>query len=131
MPSFPPPAGEHRPAPGRERTDARALAAARRERMQIRARRIRRTVIGTSLALFLAAFLAVYVQLASGHDPALVGAAHRKAAASAAGSSSGESSAASTETGGSTGTGSSAGVEEAGAESGASEEPAPLTTRQS
>jgi hypothetical protein len=45
--------------------------------MRQRARRIRRTVLGTTVALFVAAFLGVYVQLASGHDPALDSAAKK------------------------------------------------------
>jgi hypothetical protein len=40
--------------------------------MRLRARRIQRAVAGLALTLFVTAFLIVYVQLASGHDPALV-----------------------------------------------------------
>jgi hypothetical protein len=47
--------------------------------MRLRARRIRQTVAGLAVALFSAAFLTVYVQLASGHDPALTAAAKRRA----------------------------------------------------
>jgi cytoskeletal protein RodZ len=54
-----------------EQLNARALARARRDAMLRRARRIRRSVVGLAAALFSAAFLVVYVQLASGHDPAL------------------------------------------------------------
>src|SRR4051794_26306339 len=54
-----------------EQLNARALAKGRRAAMLRRARRIRRAVVGLVAALFSAAFLAVYVQLASGHDPAL------------------------------------------------------------
>lgn len=61
--------------------DAKALAATRREGMRRRARRIRRSVIGLALSLFTAAFLAIYVQLASGHDPALTAASNRKSTA--------------------------------------------------
>lgn len=61
--------------------DAKALAATRREGMRRRARRIRKSVIGLTLSLFTAAFLAIYVQLASGHDPGLTAAANRKSAA--------------------------------------------------
>jgi hypothetical protein len=50
--------------------------------MRVRAQRIRRTVAGLALALFVAAFLGVYVQLASGHDPALDAAAKRQASVS-------------------------------------------------
>jgi hypothetical protein len=47
-----------------------------------RARRIRRAVAGLAVALFTTAFLVVYVQLASGHDPALVANAAKRRAAS-------------------------------------------------
>jgi hypothetical protein len=55
-----------------EQLQAKALARGRREAMRLRARRIRRAVMGLAMALFASAFLIVYVQLASGHDPALV-----------------------------------------------------------
>ena len=54
-----------------EQLDARALARSRRAAMHRRARRIRRSIVSLTAALFSAAFLAIYVQLASGHDPAL------------------------------------------------------------
>lgn len=69
-----------RPAPrpvGADRLDPKTLASGRREAMRRRAAHIRRSVTGLALALFAAAFLAVYVQLASGHDPALTAAAKR------------------------------------------------------
>jgi hypothetical protein len=47
--------------------------------MRRRARLIRRSVTGLAAALFSAIFLVVYVQLASGHDPALSAAAKRSA----------------------------------------------------
>jgi hypothetical protein len=50
--------------------------------MRLRARRIRQRVAGLAVALFSAAFLTVYVQLASGHDPALTASAKRRAASS-------------------------------------------------
>ncbi len=62
----------------REKLDARVLARTRREAMRSRARRIRRSIAGGAAALFTAAFLAVYVQLASGHDPALSANAARR-----------------------------------------------------
>jgi hypothetical protein len=55
----------------REQLDARALAGSRRSAMRHRVHRIRRAIAGLAAALFAAAFLGVYVQLASGHDPAL------------------------------------------------------------
>jgi uncharacterized membrane protein YgcG len=77
-----------------EQLDARTLARRHRDALRRRTRRIRRSVAGLALALFAAAFLIVYVQLASGHDPALVANAARRAdaAASAAGESSSTSS---------------------------------------
>jgi len=53
--------------------------------MRRRARRIRRAVASLAVALFATAFLIVYVQLASGHDPALVAnAAKRRVATTGA-----------------------------------------------
>ena len=70
------------PPPNSDRLHARTLAASRREALRLRARRIRRAVAGLAVTLFATAFLIVYVQLASGHDPALVGnAAKRRATA--------------------------------------------------
>jgi hypothetical protein len=62
---------------------ARALARNRRTELRRRARRIRRSVAALALAIFSAAFLAIYIQLASGHDPALAAAARRPASVSA------------------------------------------------
>ena len=72
-------------APGRtaEQHRAKALAQDRRDAMRLRARRIRRAVAGLTAALFASAFLIVYVQLASGHDPALVANAAKRRATSA------------------------------------------------
>jgi hypothetical protein len=56
---------------------ARALARERREAIRERTRRIRRSVAGLTVTAFAVVFLIVYVQLASGHDPALAGAARR------------------------------------------------------
>ena len=61
--------------------DGRALAKAKREQMRLRAGRIRRTIATGAAGLFATAFLGIYVQLASGHDPALVAAAARSAGA--------------------------------------------------
>ncbi len=66
-----------------EQLDARALARRHRAALRRRTLRIRRSVAGLALALFAAAFLIVYVQLASGHDPALVANAARRAEANA------------------------------------------------
>src|ERR1700733_13198533 len=62
---------------------ARALARSRREAVRRRTRRIRRAVAGLAVTLFATAFLIVYVQLASGHDPALVANAAKRRATSA------------------------------------------------
>jgi uncharacterized membrane protein YgcG len=63
-----------------EQLRARALARDRREAMRRRTRRIRRSVASLAAVLFSTAFLVIYVQLASGHDPALVANAKRAAA---------------------------------------------------
>jgi hypothetical protein len=69
------------PTPTPEQLRARAFAGSRREAMRNRARRIRRAVAGLAVTLFATAFLIVYVQLASGHDPALVANAAKRPAA--------------------------------------------------
>jgi hypothetical protein len=80
-------------SPSSRRRDAKALATSRRDAMLRRARRIRRTVAALAATLFATAFLIVYVQLASGHDPALVAnAAKRRAASTSVGSAAASSS---------------------------------------
>jgi hypothetical protein len=74
--------------PTAEQLNARSIARGRRAAMRRRARRIRRSVVGLAAALFSTAFLAVYVQLASGHDPAL---STKKATATASSTSTGTS----------------------------------------
>jgi hypothetical protein len=60
------------PVPGsNRRLEQRALARRKLAAMRRRTRRIRRTVVGFALGLFLLAFGGIYVQLATGHDPAL------------------------------------------------------------
>jgi hypothetical protein len=67
------PADERRrPAEERRGMDAKALARARGDALRVRTRRIRRSVAGLTVTLFVLVFGIVYVQLASGHDPALV-----------------------------------------------------------
>jgi hypothetical protein len=61
-----------------EQLRARAAARARKAANERRARSIRRRVAGGATALFAAALLGISVQLASGHDPALVAAAERR-----------------------------------------------------
>jgi ABC-type phosphate transport system permease subunit len=58
-------------APAPQRLDARTLARTKREALRRRTRRIRRSVLGIAAVAFVTAFLVIYVQLASGHDPAL------------------------------------------------------------
>jgi hypothetical protein len=74
-----------------ERPTAKTLADERRRAiLRRRVRRIRRSVSLFAAALFCAAFLMVYVQLASGHDPALVADARRASTqVTASGSASG------------------------------------------
>jgi type IV secretory pathway TrbL component len=66
-------------APGANPRSARTLARRHREALQSRARRIRRAVAALTAMLFACAFLVVYVQLASGHDPALAAAERKRA----------------------------------------------------
>ncbi len=61
--------------------DARALASSRREALGRRTRRIRRSVAGLAVTMFALVFAIVYVQLASGNDPALSANAARRRAA--------------------------------------------------
>jgi hypothetical protein len=72
---------DQRPAYTPEQLTARAAARSKRAAMHRRVRRIRRYVAGLAASLFSVAFLVVYVQLASGHDPAL--SAKKSTAASA------------------------------------------------
>ena len=134
---------ESRPS-GAGASDGRALAAAKRAQMRLRARRIRRTIATGAAGLFATAFLGIYVQLASGHDPALVAAAARRSSTSTnatastkSGSSSGgessssgqsKTSTSSTSSGESSSTG-----EESSSSSSATEssEPSSVTTSQS
>jgi hypothetical protein len=115
--------------------DPKALARIRRDAMRQRARHIRRSVTGLALALFTAAFVGIYVQLASGNDPALSKrhTTTTTAAASGTESSSGESaSTSSEEAGGSESTGSESSTESSSTGSeGTAESPSAVTTRQS
>jgi uncharacterized membrane protein YgcG len=70
-------------APGRSRRDAEALVREHRDALRRRAWRIRRSVAAVAVTMFAVAFLVVYVQLASGHDPALVANADKRAASAA------------------------------------------------
>lgn len=120
---------------------AKALAAARREAMGRRARRIRKSVAAVSSTLFVVAFLAISVQLASGHDPSLSAAEARRAAAAnlLASKSSESATAPGAEAPGSeggddssSGESTTAGpAEETSSGTQGSEEPAPVTTAQS
>jgi hypothetical protein len=100
--------------------------------MRRRARLIRRSVATFAAALFSAAFLVIYVQLASGHDPALV-ANTKHAAVTSTVSSAGSTE--STATAASSGESESSAGESSGSGSEETEEasstPSPLTTSQS
>ncbi len=61
----------HRPHLTPERFHARAIARSRLRERAGRTRRIRGRVLAATLALFAAAWAAIGVQLATGHDPAL------------------------------------------------------------
>ncbi len=63
-------AGAERPE-SHQQHDGRRLAGRNLERMRARTRRIRRNVAVLALALFLATFAGIYLQMASGHDPVL------------------------------------------------------------
>jgi uncharacterized membrane protein len=109
--------GGARAAGQRDAREAKALARGHREAIRRRTRRIRRSVAALAVTLFAVAFLVVYVQLASGHDPALVANAAKRAASagggsetisSATGEASGESSASGNEGGSEESSGASA-----------------------
>jgi uncharacterized membrane protein YgcG len=98
------------PVNASERANAKGLADSRRAMLRARARRIRRSVALFAAALFSAAFLMVYVQLASDHAPALVADARRASAqvttSSSASGTQGKSSSGKSSTGGESSTGS-------------------------
>ena len=116
---------------------AKGLAAARREAMARRTRRIRKSVAAISSTLFVVAFLAISVQLASGHDPSLSAAEARRAAATnLVASKSSESAAAPgaeapRSEGGDDGAAAAPAEETSSSGAQSSEEPAPVTTSQS
>jgi hypothetical protein len=66
-----------------EQLTGRARADSRRAAIRRRTLTIRRSVAAVAAALFSAAFLTLYVQLASGHDPALAKAAKHATSATA------------------------------------------------
>jgi hypothetical protein len=122
--------------------DAKALARARRDALRARTRRIRHTVAGLAVTLFVLVFAVVYVQLASGHDPALVAnarkhaiAAQSKSSVAATSSATGSESTGtgeSTDSTESTGTSESTGSSESGSSSSGEESSASaVTTSQS
>ena len=123
--------------PRADGVDGRALAAAKREQMRLRARRIRRTVATGGAGLFATAFLGIYVQLASGHDPALTAAAAKRAAAetaataSTAGTSSGSGSSEESSSSSGSETSSSSGTSESSSSATESSSPSSVTTSQS
>ena len=85
-----------------EQQRARATGMARAAAMRGRARRIRRSVAALSAALFSAIFMVVYVQLASGHDPALTANARKASTATSIGVNSSSESSTAAETASST-----------------------------
>ena len=103
------------------------LGDARRAALARRVRRIRRSVAGLALATFTAAFLTIYVQLASGHDPALTANSKRRAAVATTRTAAGTSSAATASTGTSTSSSSS----ESESEATEASSPSSVTTSQS
>jgi negative regulator of sigma E activity len=107
------------------RMDARKLVRVRLAAKRRRAWRIRRTVTAFTVAIFVALFATIYVQLASGHDPAL--STSSKTVVTAKKTTAGKEAAASTNSSSSNseGTGSSE------ASSKTSSTPATVTTRQS
>jgi hypothetical protein len=110
------------PSPRHEQMRARAIGAARREAMRRRAVRIRKSVAAAATALFVAAFLGVYVQLASGHDPALNAAGKHSATTSiSTGATSSAKSAESAESSGSGESSSASSGEASASESGGGE----------
>jgi hypothetical protein len=128
-------------APAAAQPGAGSLAGQRRAAMSLRARRIRRRVAGMAAAVFTVAFLAVYVQLASGHDPAL---SSRTSTAAKASSTTSTSSGSTSSSGASESSGSSSATESgttasspstskesSGTSSGGEESSSPVTTSQS
>jgi hypothetical protein len=121
--------------------EAKALAASRRAELRLRARRIRRAVAAGAAVVFVALFLVVYVQLASGHDPALshtakvssTSATHEAVESSqAAGSQASTSEAESRSSESEASAGESSGAESSSSgESAQSESPSSVTTSQS
>jgi hypothetical protein len=122
--------GDSRLSP--EQQQARAIARGRRDAMRQRARRIRRAVAGSAAALFVAAFLGVYVQLASGHDPALDSAAKKSSTVSVTSAGSSKSAETSEGSGESSSSSESSGAGEEESSSSSEESgPSSVTTSQS
>lgn len=112
-------------------TDARRLVRVRLAAKRRRARRIRQTVLAFSVAVFMAMFATIYVQLASGHDPALSASSKKAAASTATGSGSSESSSSNSTSSNSASTGSSEASSSEASSSEASSTPTTVTTSQS
>ena len=72
--------------------DAETLVSARLAARGRRTRRLRRTVAVLAIAVFMTAWLVIYVQLASGHDPALTASTKKTATVASASTSSSSSS---------------------------------------
>jgi cytoskeletal protein RodZ len=83
----------------------KALAAAKLRERRLHIRKLRRTVVAIAIALLLAMWAVIFLQLVTGHDPVLV--AKAQAATSSGSTSSGSTSTGSTSTGASAASGSS------------------------
>jgi hypothetical protein len=101
------------PLEAHTRADARRLGRERLAARRRRTTRIRATVASTAVAVFVAFFSTIYVQLANGHDPALAASTKNAAATTTVQSS--------------TSTGSSS----SNASTSAPAQPSPVTTQQS
>ncbi len=114
-----------------ETTDPRQQAAGKRRAREERIRRLRMRIAAVAIALFVAVWTGLYVQLVSGHDPALASEAGTVATQSADPEVTTEDDGWSDEDAWSDGTASSDGGDVAEDTSQASSEPAAVTTGQS
>jgi hypothetical protein len=112
-----------------DRHAARQRVAARRRR----ARHIRQVVVCFSVTIFIALFATIYVQLASGNDPALSATSHREAPTSSKSSAITEEPASTATEGTTEGDSASGSPNDSSGTSSASEAstPTPMRTRQS
>jgi hypothetical protein len=115
--------------------DAKTIVRARLAAKRRRTRRIRQIVASFSVAVFIALFATIYVQLASGHDPALSATRTTQSATPTTQSAAPTTQAATPVAGRSSGSDSSSSAattsSSAGTSSGSSAAPATVTTSQS